>query len=61
MYKKYLYALALFIVFLGGYSLGKYNNSQRYFFKPNADNLVILDSYTGTVHFSSGKTKKINP
>lgn len=58
MYKKYLYALALFIVFLGGYSLGKYDNSQRYLFHNN--NQTILDTYTGTTYFKGKKVNELN-
>lgn len=56
MNKKYLSLLALFVVFIGGYCIGKYNNSQRYLFHNERN--VIIDTYTGTIYFN-GKSREL--
>lgn len=57
MNKKYLFFFVLFIVFIGGYCVGKYNNSQRFIFKD--DSIVILDTYTGTIYIKGEKVYEL--
>lgn len=58
MKKIILYILSIFAALALGFLAGKYYNSQRYIFADNS--LIILDTYTGTIHKPNGEQKKIN-
>lgn len=52
------FIICILIGFVLGFLAGKYYNSQRYIFADNS--LIILDTYTGTIHKPNGEQKKIN-